>query len=155
MIKRLLMGLGGGILGVVILAISTITTFAIPVLVILWVTHTGPFSKPVASPTTISFCSTLNEMTSYATSHPTPKTAQEYETAITYSNSKLSAVNSVPTQIQGTVEAALATSGQLVALLQTGISQGLSSGQQQQFRSLDRLYIREASTLNKWYQSNC
>ena len=135
------------------ITIATVTTFAVPVVAIMWVTHSGPFNGSSAS---ISFCSTLNTMTNYAVTHPTPKTAAEIESSISYSSKMLTNAKSIPSDIQGTVNAALSTSNSLLVILQTATANGgWATGQQQQAINLDGVFTKEASTMNKWYQSNC
>ena len=156
MLRKIFSAVGTGVFAVVAMVIAAITTFAIPVVAILWIGHLGPFAKHTASPSSIAFCSTLNQMTSYAASHPTPTTASQFVTQISYSRDQLARVGSIPSDIKGTVSAALTTSNQILSLLQGVITAGGWSGnEQQQTVALDRVFITEASTLKKWYYSNC
>jgi hypothetical protein len=148
--------LGAGVGAILVVVIATIATFAIPVVAILWIGHLGPFAKHTESPSSIAFCSTLNQMTSYAASHPTPTTASQFVTQISYSRDQLAGMRSIPTDIKGTVSATLTTSNQILALLQGAIATGGWSGnEEQQTVALDRVFITEASTLKKWYYANC
>ena len=156
MLRKILTALGTGVGVIVAMVIATITTFAIPVVAILWIGHHGPFAKHTASASSIAFCSTLNQMTSYAASHPTPTTASQFVTQISYSRDQLARVGSIPPDIKGTVSATLTTSNQILALLQGAvITGGWSGNEEQQTVALDRVFITEASTLKKWYYSNC
>jgi hypothetical protein len=95
-------------------------------------------------------------MTNYAVAHPTQKTAAELESSISYSSKTLTKAKSIPSDIKGTVNAALSTSNSLLVILQTATANGgWTTGQQQQAVNLDGVFIKEASTMNKWYQSNC
>lgn len=110
-------GLGAGVGAVLVMTIATIATFAIPVFAILWIGHLGPFAKHAPSQSSIAFCSTLNQMTSYAASHPTPTTASQFVTQISYSRDQLAGMKSIPSDIKGTVHATLTTSNQILTLL--------------------------------------
>jgi hypothetical protein len=155
MLRKIFYAFGAGILGIVMMIIATITTFAVPVFAILWIGHLGPFAKHTPA-STVAFCSTLNQMTSYSASHGTPTTASQIVTQITYSRDQLAALTSVPPDITGTVTATLSTSNQMLPLLQNAISNGGWTGnEEQQVLSLDKVFNVEANTLKTWYYANC
>jgi hypothetical protein len=148
--------LGTGILAVIMIVVATATTLAVPVVVVLWLTHTWPFERPTAAVSTISFCSSLNELNNYSLSHATPSTAPELERSIKFSDKALSNVHQIPADISGTVNATLATTSKLLNLLQLGTENGFwTASQKQQAVNFDTLFRQEAKTLNVWYQSNC
>lgn len=159
LIGRIGTGIAATIVGIIVFAIATVTSLAVPLLIILALFHVWPFhgaSHQNTSSSAIGFCSTLNEMTNYATSHQKPTTSQELLTTLSYSSNKLLSVANVPSDISGTVYATISTTRKLSALIQTAVADnGVTTYQRQQLVNLDGVFNHEVSTLNQWYQSNC
>jgi hypothetical protein len=149
-------GVVGFIFGLIAITVALATTFGIPTLIVLAVLHAGPFAKSTPTDASAAFCSTLNEMTNYATTHQNPKTIGDELTLLEYSSRKLSSASSIPSAIAGTVTATISTTNSLIVLLQDGENAGgLTSTQQTQYLGLDQVFNHEVSTMNNWYGTNC
>jgi len=158
--KRFLAKAGTGLAGLIFVIIASasaiVTSLGIPTLIVLVVFHLGPFSKTTPSDNTAQFCSTLNVMSNYGASHNNPTTAAQEISTLQHSASTLSRARGIPSSMTGTVSATISTTNKLITLIQAAVDNGgLTTSQRTQVVGLDGVLKHEASTMNKWYQSNC
>jgi len=151
------MGVGGGLYGIVALCVATVTTFAVPVFVVLWLTHSPPFSQHVQrSSAELGLCSQIRNIASYDAKHGQPTTQLQLENSLTYDELTLTAAKSLPPDIQSTVSSTAGTIHSFLSLIRTIDYNGTATNAERlQATNLDNEYVQEGKTLDNWAKANC
>jgi len=167
MFKKAIQGMATGVAGFFVgiialigMALSLVASFAVPILVIAFFFHLGPFHKNHetvnSSNPKIAMCSTLNQMTAYAQDHQKVDTPALFLQSISYSNNMLASVKHPPSELSGTLSSGINASSQIIEMLLLRQSGGtLTYEQGVQVQQSLKLWQHTSKTITSWYDSNC